>query len=567
MDANWIKKDSTFNIVRSLVVAFTLCMLMSACSGTKNKEERFIETGSIQNNTDNKDAELTKEEKAAPEEAIQASVIQEEAKATGILEETESNRVLREFYNANCLGKVGKVFFVDLTGDGEEEMIVLEKDADKVDSGSLWQEQKLSLSVYQYVQGDVEERYYALAEKEMFGDMVSATGTNYYLCIKNRKAEIILEKCADSKEQISIEKVSFENSDTAQVSSIAMPQEEFAEKRKSSILLLDSSTAMTPAWDIKQELSSYQHILDGRKEITDLIEIAQTAQEPVLDYSVVFDEDAQCIFAVTGTIRNCQADKEHQAEYYEGLLSVWASYDGQAKKMDDGYNAEEEGYWIGSELYQVGEEQHYFFITGFGGSSYIAYKQRKYCFEDQVPYRIEDSHILDKDEDGKAQMKLYHRVEDLNGNYLMDVYDAEVLVADSVDIVFQDHQYTEYAAEIVEVDTLKEYDNFSDILQAIEEAFKECDCIGEAPAYLYGMMDYCAQRIELDHVRKTDNNVFYLNYKVYGRRLGWDSIDFFDEYSEECDVWGYAVVETVGDQLKFKRIVFGQKGEFSIDEG
>lgn len=190
MDANWIKKDSTFNIVRSLVVAFTLCMLMSACSGTKNKEERFIETGSIQNNTDNKDAELTKEEKAAPEEAIQASVIQEEAKATGILEETESNRVLREFYNANCLGKVGKVFFVDLTGDGEEEMIVLEKDADKVDSGSLWQEQKLSLSVYQYVQGDVEERYYALAEKEMFGDMVSATGTNYYLCIKTGKQRL-----------------------------------------------------------------------------------------------------------------------------------------------------------------------------------------------------------------------------------------------------------------------------------------------------------------------------------------------------------------------------------------
>lgn len=164
-------------------------------------------------------------------------------------------------------------------------------------------------------------------------------------------------------------------------------------------------------------------------------------------------------------------------------------------------------------------------------------------------------------------MKLHHRVEDLNGNYLIDVYDAEVLEADSVDIVFQDHQYTEYAAEIVEDDTLKEYDNFSDILQVIEEAFKECACIGEAPAYLYGMMDYCAQRTELDHVRKTDNDVFYLNYKVYGRRLGWDSTDFFDEYSEECDVWGYAVVETAGDQLEFKRIVFGQKGEFSIDEG
>jgi len=56
-------------------------------------------------------------------------------------------------------------------------------------------------------------------------------------------------------------------------------------------------------------------------------------------------------------------------------------------------------------------------------------------------------------------MILYHNVEELNGNYLTDAFDAEIMAVDCVDIVYQDHQYTEYAAEIVEDDTLKEYDN------------------------------------------------------------------------------------------------------------
>ena len=550
-------------IIRSLIISVTLCILLSACSGAQKEDESFTGAEGVQNNADTRDVEPIKEEKAISREAMQESVIQEETKAADISEEPENIRILRKFYNANCLGKVGKVFFMDLTGDGEDEMIVLEKDTDRVDAGSLWQEQKMGLSIYQDVQGRVEEIYHASGEKEMFGDMVSATGTNYYLCIEDEKAEIVLEQCADSEERVSVEKLRFENSDTTKAGSAVMPQEEFKEKRKCSILLLDSFTAMTPAWDIKQELSGYQDILDCKREIADVIKIAEAAEETVLDYSVIAAEDDQCIFAVTGVIRNCQADKEYQADSYEGVLSVWASYDGQAKKLDDSYNAEEEGYWIGSELYQVGGDQHYFFITGLGGSSYITYAQHKYCFEDCEPHRIEDNHIVKKDENGKAQMKLYHNVEELNGNYLTDAFDAEIMAVDSVDIVFQDHQYTEYAAEIVEGDTLEKYDNFGDILQLIEEAFQECYCIGEAPAYLYGMMDYCVQRTELDHVRKTANDVFYLNYKVYGRRLGWNSVDFFDEYSEECDVWAYAVVETVGNQLEFKRIVFGQKREFS----
>ena len=36
-------------------------------------------------------------------------------KVTDIAEETDSIRILREFYNANCLDKPGRVFFADLT--------------------------------------------------------------------------------------------------------------------------------------------------------------------------------------------------------------------------------------------------------------------------------------------------------------------------------------------------------------------------------------------------------------------------------------------------------------------
>ena len=126
-------------IIRSLIISVTLCILLSACSGAQKEDESFTGTEGVQNNADTRDVEPIKEEKAISWEAMQESVIQEETKAADISEEPENIRILREFYNANCLGKVGKVFFMDLTGDGEDEMIVLEKDTDRVDAGSLWQ--------------------------------------------------------------------------------------------------------------------------------------------------------------------------------------------------------------------------------------------------------------------------------------------------------------------------------------------------------------------------------------------------------------------------------------------
>lgn len=558
-----ISKEFLRRAVRTLTAAVILCMLTSCGWGGEN-EGNVAGTDISYENINTSDADQTKEE--AIMQIIKEEVTQEKTEGTEASEESGKVIALQEYYNANCLGKVGKVFFVDLTGDDEDEMIVLEKDTDRVEGGSLWGEQKFSLSVYQCAEGGVREVYHADAAKEMFGEITSATGINYYLCVEDGSAEILLEQCADLEEQVSTERLLFDNSGTEAVKSAVMTQDEFKAKRRNSILLLDSFTMMTPAWNIKQELEDYESVLECRKEIAEVIRIAEASEETVLDYSVVSDGEDNCIFAVTGEIQNCRADIDYRTGCYEGALSVWALYDGQARKLDDSYNFYDEGYWMGSEIYQFGREQHYFFETGSGGNGYLTYAQHKYCFDDHEPYRIEDSRILNKGANGEIQMKLSHKVEELNGNYLSDIYGEEILATDSIDIFFHNRQYMEYAAEMADRDILEKYENYKEVLQAIVSAFMDCSYIGDAPAYLYGMMDYSVQRVELDHVRQCANGVYYLNYKVYGRRLGWDSLDFFDQYSEECDVWAYAVLESAGNQLEFKKIVFGKKGEFSTQD-
>lgn len=183
--------------------------------------------------------------------------------------------------------------------------------------------------------------------------------------------------------------------------------------------------------------------------------------------------------------------------------------------------------------------------------------------------KINSTYTFDRDEEGRVKTQWAHNVEELDGSYLTDNYGGdrdygdEILVQDDIDIFYYGQQYVEYGAEIVDKNILEEYENYDEILQVIAEAFDTCSYIGDAPAYLYGMMSYYVQDTELDHVRKSVNDVYYLNYKVYGRRLGWDSLDFFDQYSKECDVWAYAVLEATGSQLEFKRIIFGKREEFA----
>lgn len=381
------------------------------------------------------------------------------------------------------------------------------------------------------------------------------------------KAEILIERCADSPEQAYMKQVSFENIGNDFNESISIPMDQFDEKRKCSILLLDSFTTMTPSWKVMEEMENYQSVLSCKEEIADIIEIAETSEETVLDYSVVYDESNKCIFAVTGVIKNNQSNRDNIInKYYEGLLSVWAFYDDKVQKVENSSFSDEE-HWMGCEIYQFEKNQHFFVLTGLGGAHYIAYAQRKFCFEDNKVYNIDNTRELYKDKNGGIQMRWSHNVEELNGGYLLDDYGGdrdvgdEIYVEDFVDVFFNNHQYTEYGAEVVDNDILKEYENYNDILLEIEKNFEECSSIGGAPAYLYGLMNYSVNEIELDSVRKTANNIFYLNYKVYGRRLGWNSLDFFDQYSKECNVWAYVVLEATGSQLEFKRLVFGKRGE------
>ncbi len=505
------------------------------------------------------DAEIV--EKAGS--AIQETELKE---VQGELAEPDNIRNLREYYNSNFVGRTGKVFFVDLTGDAEDEMIILETN-NMVNNVSLWGTQELKLSVYQWVNDGIAELYQTVVNKEMCGEITSSSDTNYYLYMGTEKAEILMEHCADSPKQAYIKQVSFETNgnDFAELISISLDQ--FNEKRQCSILLLDSFTMMTPSWKELEEMQDYQSVLNCKEEIADIIKITETSGQTVLDYSVVYNESNKCIFAVTGAIKNDLSNKNNIIyTHYEGLLSVWACYDDKVQRVENSAFGDE-GHWMGSEIYQFGKNQHYFVLTGIGGAHYIAYMQHKFCFEDNNVYNIDNTKELYKDENGRIQMRWTHNVEEINGGYLIDDYGGdrdmgdEIYVEDYVDVFFNDHQYTEYAAKTVDYDILKEYENYDDVLLLIEKNFEEYSYIGGAPAYLLGNMEYYVNNVELDNIRKTANNIFYLNYKVYGRRLGANSVDFFDEYSKECNVWAYAVLEVIDSQLEFKRLVFGKRGE------
>ena len=510
--------------VLTLVSTAALCFAVFGMAGmNKDSEETFAEEEDVREETD--DSELMYEDDTDGV-ADEGGETEEEEE----LQEPENIRALREYYNANCLGQKGNVYFADLTGDREIEMIVLETD-NMAAEPSLWGKQKLSLAVYQFADGNIKEIYYTDVEKEMSGEMLSATGVNYYLFVKDGKAGILVEHCGESMEE-----VSFENIDEDSIELIAIPQEEFRGKRKHGILLLDSFTMMTPSWNMKEELEDYQSVLKCMEEMTDLIKITEASEKTVLDYSVIYDGDEKCILVIAGEIRSDQVNGDClPMEYYEGQISLWASYNGQVKKVEEG-NFTTDGYWMGSEIYQFGRNQHYFLLTGCGGAHYIYYEQHKFCFEDGHVYKIDSNHELEKDENGKVQVKFYHNVEELNGNILIDDSGMEVYEEETIDIFFYDHQYVEYGAEIVENNDLEKYENYNEVIQTIEETFKEsCFGIGGGPAYLYGSLGYYVMETEMDHIRKSVNNIYYLNYKTYGRRRSvWiQPSQFFDQYSEE----------------------------------
>lgn len=79
-------------------------------------------------------------------------------------------------------------------------------------------------------------------------------------------------------------RLSFENSGTGSASPVVITQEEFKEKMRNSILLLDSFTVMIPAWN-------FQSGLDYWTEIADVIKIARASGKTVLDYSIVSDNE------------------------------------------------------------------------------------------------------------------------------------------------------------------------------------------------------------------------------------------------------------------------------------
>ena len=100
--------------------------------------------------------------------------------------EPENIRKLREYYNENYVDKEVKAYFLDMTSDGEDEMIVTEMtQAER--KGELDEViDEFLLTVFQYEGGSVKIIYEAVSDSEF----LQKTGSNYYLTIE--KNEICL---------------------------------------------------------------------------------------------------------------------------------------------------------------------------------------------------------------------------------------------------------------------------------------------------------------------------------------------------------------------------------------
>lgn len=77
-----------------------------------------------------------------------------------IPEEPEHILALREYYNKNCVDEIGRFYFADLTGDGQDEMIVV-KDVQTLDPDDLYERtvSTPNLTVYQYSNNMVNAIY------------------------------------------------------------------------------------------------------------------------------------------------------------------------------------------------------------------------------------------------------------------------------------------------------------------------------------------------------------------------------------------------------------------------
>lgn len=317
-----------------------------------------------------------------------------------------------------------------------------------------------------------------------------------------------------------------------------LSQDELKQQIRQSVLLMASPHYLgEQSWNELEALENYQTVLEYKEELEAVIQIIHTAEEPVWDYTHVYDEDTKCIFAVTSDADSIASDTYN--------LSIWASHNSKTEELANiplG-TADTPAYsWDKCELYQFGKSQHYFVeLSGAGW-----WVQRKFCFENGTAREVEGDIYFLKNPDGRIQAEFYPSLEfSSNGE------NAGFSYYGYIDIFYYDHQYVEYGTTLTETTALNQYENYEELLQSIDEEINKIEYI---PNSIYDSSYFDVHEAKLDHIRKSDNNIYYLNYKVNGIAYVSDPSD-----GQEYDGWIHFTAGPAGNHLELKEDIYGEK--------
>lgn len=434
--------------------------------------------------------------------------------------ESENVVKLREYFYKNYSNYTGKIYFVDFTGDGNDEMIF-----------SYWvKDDDGDISIQR---GITVLGYYNDEIVILWDDFVDDTydfGRDYYLVQENEKyyLEYMSWKYVGNRHELTeTKKVSFYDDYTCSITEDTHPSE-------NGVVVLSSLLGNNQT--INQEIEHSQQVVFLKNKTKLALEIARQENSFVVDDVYFVSNDADCYFYVT-------LNRDYSDLDNFDTINIWGSDGERIEKIDSIVLASEndanlEYYLKKCDIYQFGKNKHYF--VEIEGAGY--WVQHKYCLENGQFKILDDKMYFLRGENGRVISEYVSSVDTIDGGRI-------AIKPDYVDISYKEGTYVEYGVEKIDSSELKNYDNYEEIINCVEESLFQMKYIED----YYSASEFIPNKVKLLETLIAANNYIYLNYAVQG----------CDNEKNNLTVWAYATVFVSGNKLELIETKYGKKSNGS----
>ena len=431
------------------------------------------------------------------------------------MEEPEYIKSLREYYNQNLQQYGAKTYFVDLTNDGQDEMVVSYRcrDEDAYISES-------NLSIYAVKEGKVIEVFFDTGENMCW---LLEDGKEYLLTSENEQFFLWRRSYIQSDNRYEYHKIVIADTNSLSVCETAVDFATFNEKMNPGIVIMttgfyDNFLGISLLRELK-----YESVLEEKETLVSVLNGNFGTDNVVAGYSLTQSVEKAVVFAVTCNLEESTGQKGQN-------LNIWCKDTDNFDKIDE-FLGEEIGYqYNDSYLLQFGKEQH-FTIEAIVFASGSPAAQYKYCFEDNKAKKIDYAPYLFLNDAGEVYATF--DVCDEEADFWMDGYRP-----DYVGIIYKDSQYMQYGMTESSFEQIESYSNWREISLEIDQAIREL-------GFPISQID----RIEQAEVIYSADGYYFINYKIEG-----------NTYVEGLPyVWNYAKVKENGDKLTFVEIGRGKR--------